>query len=403
MVSNSDIGMFQRCRRKWNLSSFNRRNLVPNKPNTKLWIGTGCHYALEMWHGHDEPPVEAFNRWVREQLAEIGASTEGQMVGTMWSDLDEVIALGRGVLKHYVEHAKANILPHYEFIATEFEFSVPIPDQLIYLTYADGCTYDWVIDEWGQKFWENEQFKKLYIERGLFDSEQGTIPPLYVGRLDGLVRNSSGHVFVIDHKFMAALVNPEMLLIDSQMSRYIWATNEYIRQGWMDEIKPGTNVRGALYNVVRKKVPRVPPTTQSGKTSKNKNIDTTYEVFLETVKERGERPSDFVDVLLAIRERGNRFFQLEPVERSDEALALVGERLTWEYAEMSGTAGYSKDVMHPGLYPSPKPDCLWSCSYKSICYTANDNGDVEDVIAQTMTSQERRDLYATQLEHLETG
>jgi hypothetical protein len=209
---------------------------------------------------------------------------------------------------------------------------------------------------------------------------------------------------------MASLVDPEMLTLDAQTAKYVWAANVAIENGWWPEVPQGTVVRGALYNVVRKKAPSTPAATQKG-TSQAKNIDTTEEHYKATLIARGEDYKQYTDMLLYLRGKNswvpqgaggsNKFFQLLPVERGERELELIGEKITYEYLDMNAIAIMSKDVMHPALYPSSTMDCRWKCSFKHICYVANYGGDVESLIEQSMVHQKRSDLYATQVEQLE--
>ena len=278
---------------------------------------------------------------------------------------------------------------------------MPIPNQFIYLSDEAGNWYDWVTAEWGADPFGNEQFQKLYTSRDLYGNDDGRwyVPPLYVGRLDGLVEDENGHVRIIDHKFMAQLVDPVILQLDTQTARYVWAANVAIQNGWWPEIPKGTVVRGALYNVVKKKAPKIPALTGGGSTSRSKSVDTTYEIFRATLLERGEDPRNFAEVLSYLRdEKGNRFFQLLPVHRSQRELDLVGDKLTYEYEDMARVASYTRDAGHPMLYPSPNRDCVWSCPYNTICNIANAGGDIEFYIDESMIQQKRTDLYASQLE-----
>lgn len=404
MVSNSELKMYSDCRRKWNLSSFNRRNLVPKKPNLNFWTGTGGHLALERFHGYGENPVEVFLQYADSERIRLKQELRGRIIPGFWEDFEVCVKLGRNVLQHYLIHTKDNAEYRFEYLATEYEFSVPIPNQRIYLTDENGLYEPWVEAEWGSDPHKNEQFNKLYVERGLLEGQYygtriETIPPLYVGRLDGLVLDDNGYVHVIDHKFMAQLVDPQSLRLDTQTARYVWAANVAIENGWWPEVPVGTTVRGALYNVVRKKVPKLPIILErSGLTSKNKSIDTTYNIFRATLLERGENPKDFIEVLQTLRDKGNTFFQLERIHRSQRELALVGEKLAYEYADLATTAALTKDISHPALYPNAKRDCYWSCPFVKICEAANEGIDAEFLIDETMLQQERRDLYATQVD-----
>jgi hypothetical protein len=344
----------------------------------------------------------AFKQWTDQEEVRLRESLGKKAPIGFWEELRDLIRLGQRILQHYRLFTRNNPDYAFKYVATEYEFSVPIPNQLIYLQHPSGRWQTWVTQRWGPDPTTHAEFVSLYTSRGLvYNVGEGqiAIPPLYVGRLDGLVLDENEHVHVIDHKFMAQLVDPEMLLLDTQTARYVWAANLAIDNGWWPEVPQGTRVRGALYNVCRKKAPVVPPMTEkTQRTSAAKNIDTTYEVFKATLLDRGEDLKDYREVLLHLKTRGNKFFQLHKIERRARELELTGERLSYEYEELARIASFTKDVLHPALYPSPTMDCRWSCSFKQICYIANWGGDVEHMIDAQMERQERRDLYATQLD-----
>lgn len=404
MVSNSEIELFKRCRRKWFFGSFNSRNLVPRLPNLKFWIGTAGHYALERYHGYSEDPLVAFNRWAADDIARM----EAEMTLPQWFDneLSELIVMGETILSHYLQWSNRRPEYRFKYIATEYEFSVPIPGTRIEL--EDIETYKphpWVITEWGENYKENAQFKKLYVERDLCymdDFGVHVIPALYIGRLDGLVLDENEHVKVVDHKFMASLVDSEYLLRDRQTARYVWAAGESIKNGWWPEVAKDTPVRGALYNVVRKKAPVIPTLlAKSGTTSTAKNIDSTEEVFRATLLSRGENPKDpqFAEVLKSLRGKGNKFFQLMAVERGEEELEMVGANMHYEYNDMARAAESSNnDPCHPSLYATPNLNCAWDCSFRNLCYHVSIGSDVEHIIETEMRAQKRTALYATQVE-----
>lgn len=408
MVSNSDIELFKRCRRKWFFGSFNSRNLIPRLPNLKFWVGTAGHYALERYHGYGEDILVAFNRWVTDDIDRLNR----EMIVPQWfeKEIEELTILGETILTHYVQWSNRRPEYRFKYIATEYEFSVPIPGIRIYLSTEgigeDGKIWwdDWVTTEWGVNPLENPQFKKLYIDRNLYDENGGTpsIPALYIGRLDGLVLDENQHVKVVDHKLMASLVDSEYLLRDRQTARYVWAATESIRHGWWPEVAKDTPVRGALYNVVRKKAPVIPTLlAKSGTTSTAKNIDSTEEVFRATLLSRGENPKDpqFAEVLKSLRGKGNKFFQLMAVERGEEELEMVGANMHYEYNDMARAAESSNnDPCHPSLYATPNLNCAWDCSFRNLCYHVSIGSDVEHIIETEMRAQKRTALYATQVE-----
>ena len=402
MVSNSEIELFKRCRRKWWFGSFNTRNLIPRIPNLKFWLGTAGHYALERHYGYGEDALVAFRRWVEEDVERIHRGCS-DVPGWFETELDNLIVTGETIISHYLSWTHRRPEYRFKYIATEYEFSVPIPGTAIALTDDNGIYLPWVVAEWGADPTQNEQFIKLYVSRGLFKTHLDTafIPALYIGRLDGLVEDNNGHVKVIDHKFMASLVDSEYLLRDRQTARYVWAATESIKNGWWPEVAQGTPVRGALYNVVRKKAPVIPPVlAKSGTTSVNKNIDTTAECFRATLVQRGENPEapEFKEVLHKLRNSGTKFFQLLEVERGEEELALTGANMYYEYMDMTTAAETADKPEHPILYPSPNLNCAWDCSFKKLCYFTSIQADVEYLIEIDYIHQKRTAMYATQLE-----
>lgn len=386
-VSNSDISLFKRCRRKWNLGSFNRRNLVPKRPNTKLWLGTGCHYALQHWtkYGGSLDVIEAFNQWCDAEFDRLSSLLGTSANASFWNEIYKVADLGREVLAHYASWAIKN--DNFRMVATEYEFSVPIIDTSIPLA-KNGEIEDWVIREWGLNFQEHPDFVSTYVNKHLFDSETLTIPALFVGRLDGIIQDSEGYFWVIDHKFMAKAIPQEILLLDEQTSKYVWAAKEAIKYGWWNALPSDAVLRGAYYNVVVKKIPKIPELTTTGRTSKKK-LDTTQSVFTRTLLERGEDPRDFKEILESLDGAEKKYFQRYPIFRGRDELYLIGQRLTYEYKEMArcGEQGFNLD--NPLLYPTPTKDCSWECAFNSICYAANYGGDAEFTIQQSMQAHDR--------------
>jgi len=53
IIRTSDRVTFKRCRRAWKWSSHLHGNLEPKITADPLWLGTGVHFALEDFHGHN--------------------------------------------------------------------------------------------------------------------------------------------------------------------------------------------------------------------------------------------------------------------------------------------------------------------------------------------------------------
>jgi len=206
-----------------------------------------------------------------------------------------------------------------------------------YFTY-DGTHHDW--DE------------VIGIEYELTAKIPGTIVTL-VGTAD-LVVIRNGRVWAVDHKTASSFPNDRELELDDQMTAYLWLMQEGI-----------FNPAGVVYNVLRKSIPGTPEILQSGQLSK-RVIDTTPEVYINTVLNMGLTVADYQDVIDKLK--GKEFFRREKVTRSRRQLQAFGEIIAPQLREMT-----SKNT---AIYPHKINDCAWDCPYLDLCRCTDDKGDV---------------------------
>lgn len=124
----------------------------------------------------------------------------------------------------------------------------------------------------------------------------------------------------------------KMLQMDEQCGMYLWGLRQLIDRGEaprdvMDAFGEYGYPVGVIYNVLRKKLPTIPALLAKGGTSKDKACDTTHEVYLRTLIERGQDPADYAEMLDLLTEKGNTFFVRQPVYRNAAELAEIGERI----------------------------------------------------------------------------
>lgn len=272
-ISSSDINAFLRCRRRWDYSSDNRQHLESITPVPALFLGTGVHDALEAFYKEEAlDPATYFEGWVIERLAEYEMAGINYNVET----LQKSAALGYAMLQGYVEEYGAD--PHADrdgirLLTTEQEFALPIPA----------------------------------TEGGLF-----------VGRLDGLMEDARGLVWVFETKTYTQA--PRVFSPILQQVAYVWAANRLVRSGAFAHLglEPTRRVYGTLYNGLRKQTP-------------------------------GPR----VTVPLFLREW---------VARTQQELYLFEGDLARIYRAMSDPA--------LEIYPTYSDDCSW-CGYRSPCEAAS--------------------------------
>lgn len=293
-ISATEINEFLRCRRAWSYGSPNRGNFRPMEPATALWLGEGVHTALEEFYRDGTDPIETFIRYVA--TLKVGWEVEGVMVNEATSS--KAFKLGVTMLQGYLARYGAtpeDDIDGISVLVTEQEFAVAIPET------ADG----WL-----------------------------------VGRMDGLLRDKIGRLWLLEHKTYSMLPDSTSThVLNPQISCYVWATQTLINEGAFAHlgIEPGERIHGALYNGLRKKEPG--PQIQ-------------HPLFMrEWVTRSPQELEDFAAYLYAVHE----------------------------------------EMTNPNirLYPTVAKHCDW-CSYKHPCITRFQGGDDEWVLQASYSKAEKR-------------
>jgi hypothetical protein len=124
----------------------------------------------------------------------------------------------------------------------------------------------------------------------------------------------------------------KMLQMDEQCGMYLWGLRQLIDRGEAPESVRDAFLEygypaGVIYNILRKKLPTVPKELAKGGTSQDKAIDTTEEVYRQTLEARGQNPADYQEILDLLHEKGNTFFVRQPVYRNASELEEIGQRI----------------------------------------------------------------------------
>jgi hypothetical protein len=317
----SDAIIFRDCRRRWFLGSRNVSNMEPNMPMQALWLGTGVHLALEMYAGclvrgmsrevAADNMIGAFEDWANAEIAQIREANFG-LTPEQNESVEGARDMGLGILAHYAEWApEADAKDRIEYLQTEVPFHLQVTDRI---TLA--------------------------------------------GRIDGIVK-AHGKLWVLENKTIGGSITTEHLLLDEQAGAYVLAARRIF----------GGEVSGVMYNFLRKKVPAYPETLASGGLSKRKNIDTTFEIYLQAIVENKLDPSDYADILATLKQKGNVFFRREFIQRTPRELQDLEDRLIRVGEEM--IRAYDNSL----LYPSPGKLRCRMCTFVPVCLAMAEGAD----------------------------
>lgn len=329
-IHTSDRRVFKRCRRKFYFASNLQRGLQPKKPNSIFWLGTGVHHALQMYYESNSSIdiVQSFDDWAMEERKRLRES--GAVIWENdWEKMDENQQLGKDLLTHYSKWCKDK--DTFKPYKMEVMFSIPIKDP------DDGY--------------------ELEVEHPVTKKK---VPVTYDGRFDGIVIDPDGDYWVLEHKTAKSFSDwDDKLPMDEQVSSYVWAAQELF----------DVRVKGVIYNGIKKKVPTVPTVLKSGKgLSKNKAIDTTYDVYMQAILDNGFDPADYEDILTILKNKPNMFFRREYIYRDPAEIVQQQKQIFEEAVDM---------LTAQSFYPNPTRDCCWDCDFKEACSIVQARGDVE--------------------------
>lgn len=307
----TDRRIFKQCRNQYRFQILERLSTIADKVDA-LYIGTGGHAAmssryLSIMEGvQPEPMIQSFDAWIKDR--ELDRISRG-----LRSDKpsQEDRAMIMEILFGYEMHYADLDLTEWKILAVEQTYKCKIPGTNIWLI----GTVDLVI------WWK-------------------------------------GQIWIVDHKFLRAAGDSlkGQLEMDDQMTAYLWLAK-----------MNGIDAVGCIYNVIKKKAPVRPEPLVKGGLSKNKAIDTTYEIYYDAILEHGYDPEDYTDMLDMLKAKGNTFYVREPVRRNQMELDFFVRDLIAEAREMTSKNTY--------LYPSQGMQCGW-CKYRALCKGEREGADI---------------------------
>ena len=188
---------------------------------------------------------------------------------------------------------------------------------------------------------------------------------LYGGALDLIVRErSTGDLWFMEHKTTRASDLTQYLHKlhwDPQIRGYAWIAQQPVIES---DIEP-MRLKGVIYNVARKKVPREPELLKSGKALSKSACDTTREVFMAAIIKHGLNPDDYADQLEKLK--GKAFLARERYVFTDPELdAFAVDVREAAFRIMRAEQG-ENSTDHPRQVAVCQSPGAGMCPYSNIC------------------------------------
>lgn len=196
----------------------------------------------------------------------------------------------------------------------------------------------------------------------------------YQLRFDAIVE-VAGDLWILEHK-TATQLKAEHTLRDQQISSYVLAAR-----------KLDVPVKGVIYNIIRKAVPEKPRVLKNGKLSKSLSQNITYDSYMEAIRELGQDPEYYQDVLEQLKNLKNPFIHREFVprtlENSREALKDIQQAEVLKYA-----------MIQNGIFPrNITKDCSWDCPFADLCLAELEGNDT------SLLFQEKYKIVQNEINH----
>lgn len=342
-TSVTERASFRDCRRRWDLDT-NQHLVRQGQVQWYLIYGDVMHAALEAYYKSKRNLTDCLDAFLvawRAADAELQSSYGGLYLSGIEEEWYDWRDKGETTLRYYAQFDKKD----------------PFFDEIIAVNIEE----------------------RAFVEILGLDRQPLPGSPLLSGKIDVVgMRKGKKRPSIMDHKNLATVHVSRALDMDDQLTGYCYI---YWR---IEDVIPFE----AVYNVLVKDPPKPPRVLKDGSLSKDKSQRTTYDLYLEAIKELGLKRGDYAEILGYLREKGwSQFFLREGVQRSEEELLSFERRLYYEYEDMQ------RALSDPGyMYPNPGQRTCPGCAMMPLCQAMEEGGDPDYVREEMYEVGEQRVL-----------
>jgi len=231
-----------------------------------------------------------------------------------------------------------------------------------------------ILDRYAEHY-KKEPFAVVEAEEKFSVPISGTKIRL-IGYRDMVVQDMDGCLWNWEHKFPQQFRKEEDVELDSQTGIYQYVSH-----------RTGYPVIGTVYNQLLARLPAIPKINKDGSVSRQK-IYTDWDTYSKIVTEQGFDPANYLDMQEKLA--GYEFFKRFYIYRSSEEIRIFAremERRVWDLM---------KTKKH--IYMCESPRICNSCSYRELCLTRLQGGDLQGIIEMDYEPKRKRDKEPEELE-----
>lgn len=379
-LHNTEYGSYRGCRRRW--SWIFHDGYYPIITPRPLEFGVAFHSAMETYYGfylglfvNPDPEtalqlsIAKFKEVCEEQYKKYTRLVP-EAVGDpeIRAEYNDRVELGVGMLKYYFTSVAPEHDKDLKPLKVEVSFEVPIQHNGEQLWCKCDRCYKRLIA------WIDKQPDNQHLFRELDRKDWKGLPVSYGGRIDALMEDRLGRIWVVDWKTAMRLSgveansNDDFMWNDPQITSYCWAL-------WVI----GFDVAGFIYAEIKKAVPEEPEPNKvlrlGRRYSVNKQLSTTYELYKKTVEENDTAAYEqgLYDEMLEHLKDGPIFHKRHQIHRIEDELVACGYNIFLQAKEMINPL--TPIYPNPGRFHCQGMSGFSGCAYWEPCIGQNRGED----------------------------
>jgi len=185
---------------------------------------------------------------------------------------------------------------------------------------------------------------------------------VFQGKIDTIAKDSKERTWLMEHKTFKNLPDENFRFANQQAILYTWVMPQI---GFPE-------ATGVIWDYIRTKIPTEPQVLKSGKLSKAKKIDTTYDVYLQAILDNNEDPEEYQDILQQLKGNEINFYRRIHMPVRKAMVQPVVE-------DLIETAKEIKALHDVAKARSLDRHCTY-CSFRSLCQAELQGLDTEFIM-----------------------
>ena len=353
-VSNSKLKTYRGCQKAYEFKYVDK--LTPIYKSMALVRGELVHTMIED-HLVGIDVKKSFEDRLSQKLREAAISILPSISSK--EDVENVMSGSKELTEDEKAEVSANIASFLQ--SEEFE------EVKLALPIMEGY-FDYYKDDKYKPYYFKDQCSEIHVEMPIKSNV------ILEGYIDMLVTDQYGEIWIMDHKtkskMATGIIKPNL-----QQGVLYYALAKYL----------GIPVKGVIWNNILWNLPTKPELLKSGELSRRKNINSTWKVYSEAIKEYGLDEDDYSDMKAILDGNEARFYNRSSDVYPQAMVDQVMKDLRKSVDEMMYFETRKNGIRNLSF------NC-GSCNFRDICYEQLCGHDLKEIIQDRYLQKQPVDI-----------